>query len=499
MKHFGKSSDAIRLAAVEFSEINVAGAQVNDLARRNQLDSDSRVAAHYGAAAEDRGERGLVLDTVLKRENRAAGIEASSDGIRGRVGIVSLHAEQDEVVRREVARCVGRLNLDPQVAANAGDVEAALANRAQIFAARAQHDVLARRPQPRAEEAPTAPAPITSIFIPPIVAPTQSVVINSGSGISERKQSSKRARTAVRSIPGSRDAYAVANSRRAIAGNRGAAFARDGLFSNRWIHAWCRSRDCRSNRRLHRGTGGTIVRRADRRSRAVAGIGKSRSRGHGRGAAPRDAPASTGLTRIGPVGAVATVIGFALEIWCLSRIVDDAGRAGAIVMAMMLSRWAIIPIGYGLKPLEHWGLGIPYAGGISFREFAVSSVVALGLTMGLYQNVGLAVIIVLALTILAMRLVLSRRMGGASGYMLAGVRAGRSGHVRDAGGNSRIALRGLFKIPRRVTYFSHGYWKSWNLVFSRRDDCAGQRRVRQDGRENGYKALWIPRPLAASR
>ena len=131
-------------------------------------------------------------------------------------------------------------------------------------------------------------------------------------------------------------------------------------------------------------------------------------------------PASTGLTRIGPVGAAATVVGFAFEVWCLSRIVDDAGRAGAIVMAMMLSRWAIIPIGYGLKPLEHWGLGIPYAGGISFREFAVSSVVALGLTMGLYQNVGLAVIIVLALTILAMRLVLSRRMGGASGYMLAG-------------------------------------------------------------------------------
>ena len=131
-------------------------------------------------------------------------------------------------------------------------------------------------------------------------------------------------------------------------------------------------------------------------------------------------PASTGLTRIGPVGAAATVVALAFEVWCLSRIVDDAGRAGAIVMAMMLSRWAIIPIGYGLKPLEHWGLGIPYAGGISFREFAVSSVVALGLTMGLYQNVGLAVIIVLALTILAMRLVLSRRMGGASGYMLAG-------------------------------------------------------------------------------
>jgi len=131
-------------------------------------------------------------------------------------------------------------------------------------------------------------------------------------------------------------------------------------------------------------------------------------------------PASTGLTRIGPLGGCAAIVAFAFEVWCLSRIVDDAGRAGALVMAMMLSRWAIIPIGYGLKPLEHWGLGIPYEGGISFREFAVSSVIALGLTMGLYQNVGLAVIIALALTILAMRLVLSRRMGGASGYMLAG-------------------------------------------------------------------------------
>src|ERR1700689_3060022 len=29
----------------------------------------------------------------------------------------------------------------------------------------------------------------------------------------------------------------------------------------------------------------------------------------------------------------------------------------------------------------------------------------------------------------------------------------------------------------------HGYWKSWNMVFPRRDACAGQRRVRPAGRE----------------
>ena len=131
-------------------------------------------------------------------------------------------------------------------------------------------------------------------------------------------------------------------------------------------------------------------------------------------------PASTGLTRIGPFGAIASIAAFAAEVWCLSRITDQSGRSGALVMAMMLSRWAIVPIGYGLKPLEHWGLGVSYEGGISFREFAISSAVALGLTMGLYQNVGLAVIVALALTVLAVRLVLSARMKGASGYMLAG-------------------------------------------------------------------------------
>jgi len=131
-------------------------------------------------------------------------------------------------------------------------------------------------------------------------------------------------------------------------------------------------------------------------------------------------PASTGLTRIGPLGAIASIGAFAFEVWCLTRIADDSGRAAAIVMAMMLSRWTIVPLGYGLKPLEHWGLGVPYEGGISFREFAISSVFALGLTMGLYRNVGLAVIVALALTVLAVRLVLSARMKGASGYMLAG-------------------------------------------------------------------------------
>ncbi len=131
-------------------------------------------------------------------------------------------------------------------------------------------------------------------------------------------------------------------------------------------------------------------------------------------------PASTGLARIGPLGAVAALGWFATAVGLLARIHDAEGRGAALVMATTLSRWAIVPIGYGLRPLERWGLGTPYEGGIGFREFAVSSVVALSLAMGLYENIGLAVIVALAVAILGLRLLLSRRLGGAAGYALAG-------------------------------------------------------------------------------
>ena len=131
-------------------------------------------------------------------------------------------------------------------------------------------------------------------------------------------------------------------------------------------------------------------------------------------------PASTGLARIGPVGALAAIAWLVATTYSVARIHDPADRSGALVMAVMLSRWALVPIGYGLRPLERWGLGVPYEGPIRFREFSISSAVALGLTMALYENIGLVVIVALALTILAMRLVLSRRLGGAAGYALAG-------------------------------------------------------------------------------
>ncbi|HKN01463.1 MAG TPA: adenosylcobinamide-GDP ribazoletransferase [Candidatus Binataceae bacterium] len=136
-----------------------------------------------------------------------------------------------------------------------------------------------------------------------------------------------------------------------------------------------------------------------------------------------DRPASTGLARIGPVGAAAAIAAFTLEVLLLARIHDPASRVGALVMASMLGRWSIVPVGYGLNAGERWGLGVPYEGGIASREFAISSVIALGLTMTLYAGLGLTVIVILALLVLGLRLLFSRRLGGAPGCALAGASA----------------------------------------------------------------------------
>jgi cobalamin synthase len=134
-------------------------------------------------------------------------------------------------------------------------------------------------------------------------------------------------------------------------------------------------------------------------------------------------PASTGLARIGPVGAAAAIVAFALEVVLLSTIADPALRTVALVMGSMLGRWSLVPVAFGLNPGERWGLGLPFEGGIEFREFAISSVIALGLTLALYTGVGLMVVVMLARVILSLRFLFSRRLGGAPGFALAGASA----------------------------------------------------------------------------
>jgi cobalamin synthase len=134
-------------------------------------------------------------------------------------------------------------------------------------------------------------------------------------------------------------------------------------------------------------------------------------------------PASTGLARIGPGGVAVAGAAFALEVLLLTRIREPAIRTAALVMSSMLARWSIVPVAFGLKAGERWGLGLPFEGGIEFREFAISSVIALGLTLALYADVGLVVTVVVAVVILGLRFLFSRRFGDVPGFALAGASA----------------------------------------------------------------------------
>ncbi len=133
----GDCLGALALTAVELAEVDVAGAQMRDFTWRENLDSDSRIAAHHQVAAKNRGEVCLVLDTVLNGKNRTARLEASFDRARGRGSVVSLDAEQDQIVGRKIARLISSGDFDFQIAADAHDVESMFANRAQMLAPRA--------------------------------------------------------------------------------------------------------------------------------------------------------------------------------------------------------------------------------------------------------------------------------------------------------------------------------------------------------------------------
>jgi cobalamin synthase len=111
-------------------------------------------------------------------------------------------------------------------------------------------------------------------------------------------------------------------------------------------------------------------------------------------------------------------LAFLLELYCLSRIGNLPSRGRALVLAMMLSRWSVVPLCYGLRVKGSGGLGIRFDGAITFRHFAISSVIALGLALTAYEFVGLIVIVMLALVILGLRFIFSRSLGGVDGSAL---------------------------------------------------------------------------------
>src|SRR5260370_14714302 len=138
-----------RLAPVQCAEIDFAESGVEDLTRRVDLGPDARVPAHHGVAREMLAENLLVLDAVLDRHEGAVPSEASFQLLRGGLGVVGLHGEEDEIVGRKIGGALGRLYPEFQIAPSTVYFESVLLECPELLPPRAEDKVLTGRFPPR--------------------------------------------------------------------------------------------------------------------------------------------------------------------------------------------------------------------------------------------------------------------------------------------------------------------------------------------------------------
>jgi adenosylcobinamide-GDP ribazoletransferase len=118
------------------------------------------------------------------------------------------------------------------------------------------------------------------------------------------------------------------------------------------------------------------------------------------------------------VGAVLVVV--ALKVWALASVVG-ALRTRALLFAPMLARWSIVALAFGSRPARSEGVGFDIVRSLKFREFALASVFALGVTLAYVEAWGLVVILVLALVSIGCRVLVHRTLGGVTGDLLGAI------------------------------------------------------------------------------
>jgi adenosylcobinamide-GDP ribazoletransferase len=123
-------------------------------------------------------------------------------------------------------------------------------------------------------------------------------------------------------------------------------------------------------------------------------------------------------SRPGPI-ALAAAAGLVAMKMLAAAALAPAARAPALLLAPMLGAWAIVVQCYGGAPRRARGRAAQLVGRARFREFGWASMTAIGATLAVGQAIGLALVVVAALTTLALRVAAHRRLGGLSGRLLA--------------------------------------------------------------------------------
>ncbi|MBI1816474.1 MAG: adenosylcobinamide-GDP ribazoletransferase [Deltaproteobacteria bacterium] len=153
-------------------------------------------------------------------------------------------------------------------------------------------------------------------------------------------------------------------------------------------------------------TGGRYAAGVARTCAAV--VGGNRQRG-------LESMAGPALTLPGCIGMLGML---AAQLWSLVAL--DRLRLPALLYAPMLAAWSVVVLVHGSRAARTDGRRVKYAPAVSFREFAVASVITFGVLFSLSQAVGILVGVVVGAAIVGIRVGLH---GWLDGLTEASVRA----------------------------------------------------------------------------
>ena len=116
----------------------------------------------------------------------------------------------------------------------------------------------------------------------------------------------------------------------------------------------------------------------------------------------------------GPLGVLVLFFLLACKVCALDMLLGGY-RDIALFLGPMLGRWACVVMAYSSRPARTEGPGTAFVHGVQFNEFALSSLIALGVLFTLIEIAGIALVLPLGGLIIGFTLFCNRRLGGVAG------------------------------------------------------------------------------------
>ena len=123
-------------------------------------------------------------------------------------------------------------------------------------------------------------------------------------------------------------------------------------------------------------------------------------------------------SRVGAFGMIAVLLVLILKIEAIQS--TDTDRWRMLLAAPILSRWAMVLLGYRSLPAKP-GLGSSFIGQLGSKHVAVATIIAIIFIAAMLRGVGIALIALIGLFTWAIKTYFHRRLGGITGDIFGAV------------------------------------------------------------------------------